>query len=169
MIRYEGFDKQNLNILAENDEKYIAISKIIKVNGVPIHIRFLDSYRFLPASLATLASQLSDDQFKITCALFPNQDLKLIRRKGIYPYDYVTDFSKFDECSLPPQQEFYSKIRGSGITDDDYHHAQLVWDNLKCRTFGDYHMAYLKLDVTLLADILQAFRKSSMQNYGLDP
>ena len=48
-------------------------------------------------------------------------------------------------------------------------HAQHVYRELDCKTFEDYHMAYLKADVHLLADIFENFRKLSLNNYGLDP
>jgi hypothetical protein len=42
-------------------------------------------------------------------------------------------------------------------------------NKLKCKTFEDYHNAYLKSDVHLLADIFENFRKISLQHYELDP
>ena len=36
-------------------------------------------------------------------------------------------YKKLDEPSLPPKEEFYSKLTGEGITDEDYQHAHTVW------------------------------------------
>ncbi len=56
-----------------------------------------------------------------------------------------------------------------GITDKEYAHAQKVYDELKCKSFLDYHLTYLQCDVLLLADIFQNFRKTCLEYYKLDP
>ena len=67
------------------------------------------------------------------------------------------------------QDKFYSGLSNEGITDDDYLHAQQVWDTFNCATLGDYHDIYLETDVLLLADVFENFRKTAMATYGLDP
>ena len=67
------------------------------------------------------------------------------------------------------QDKFYSGLSNEGITDDDYKHAQQVWDTFNCATLGDYHDIYLRTDVLLLADVFENFRKTAMATYGLDP
>ena len=57
----------------------------------------------------------------------------------------------------------------SGISAEDYSHAQDVWNEFKCKTFGDYHDIYLALDVLLLADVYENFRSMSLETYRLDP
>ena len=81
----------------------------------------------------------------------------------------MNDFGRFDETSLPPPSEFYSKLSNEHITDSAYKHAQEVWDTFDCRNIGDYHDLYLKTDVLLLADVFENFRKTAMSTYGLDP
>ena len=60
----------------------------------------------------------------------------------------------------------YEKLRS---VKEDYKHANNVYDSLKCKTFLDYHLTYLKCDVLLLADIFENFRKTCKINYDLDP
>ena len=67
------------------------------------------------------------------------------------------------------QDKFYSGLSQEGITDDDYLHAQQVWDTFNCTTLGDYHDLYLQTDVHLLADVFENFRRTAMATYGLDP
>ena len=81
----------------------------------------------------------------------------------------MNDFARFDETSLPPPSEFYSKLSNEHITDSAYKHAQEVWDTFDCRNIGDYHDLYLKTDVLLLADVFENFRQTAMATYGLDP
>ena len=52
---------------------------------------------------------------------------------------------------------------------EDYNVAQETWCAFECKTLKDYHDLYLKLDVTLLADIFENFRTVARSTYGLDP
>ena len=67
------------------------------------------------------------------------------------------------------QDKFYSSLSDEGITDDDYKHAQQVWDTFNCSTLGDYHDIYLETDVLLLADVFENFRRTALSTYKLDP
>eukprot|EP00794_Sanderia_malayensis_P000925 gene925-biopygen184 len=51
--------------------------------------------------------------------------------------------------SLPLQEEFYNELNDCGICNNDYEHAQKVWQFFKCNTFKDYHELYLVTDVLL--------------------
>ena len=90
-------------------------------------------------------------------------------RKGVYPYEYMDSFDRFDETKLPPIDKFYSSLSDKKITDKDYEHAKKVWKEFDCKTLGDYHDLYLKTDVVLLADVFQKFRETCMKAYKLDP
>ena len=52
-------------------------------------------------------------------------------RKGVYPYDYMDEWEKFNEKSLPEKEEFYSKLNMEDITDAYYSHANRVCKGLK--------------------------------------
>ena len=51
----------------------------------------------------------------------------LLLRKGVYPYEYMDSWEKFDENTLPPKEPFYSNFNLEDINDEDYKHAQKVW------------------------------------------
>ena len=55
------------------------------------------------------------------------------------------------------------------ISDEQYKHAQNVWDTFNLKTMGDYHDLYLQSDILLLADVFENFRKTCLQYYKLDP
>ena len=55
------------------------------------------------------------------------------------------------------------------ITNEQYQHAQQVWDTFKMKSMGKYHDLYLKSDVLLLADVFENFRSTYLQYYKLDP
>ena len=41
-------------------------------------------------------------------------------RKGNFPYEYMDDVRKLDDCVLPPQAAFYSRLKNEGISNEDY-------------------------------------------------
>ena len=96
-------------------------------------------------------------------------DINLLLQKGVYPYEYMDSFDRFQETELPPIGKFYSSLSDESISKNDYQHAQEVWKTFNCENLGDYHDLYLKTDVTLLADVFQTFRRTCMNAYKLDP
>ena len=54
----------------------------------------------------------------------------LLLRKGVYPYGYMDSWERFDETLLPDKEDFHSKLKLEDITDEDYEHAQKVWEVL---------------------------------------
>ena len=119
--------------------------------------------------MSSLANNLPKDGFYHTKKEFCTENLELVTRKGIYPYDYMDDFNKFKEEGLPSIDNFYSKLSGEDISDEDYNHAKNVWEEYKCKTMGDYHGLYSKSDVLILADVFENFRKTDKEYYNLDP
>ena len=107
--------------------------------------------------------------FKYTSQVFPNDKLELMKKKGVYPYDYMDCWQKFSDTKLPEKDEFYSLLTDENISDEQYKHAQKVWNNFNMKTMGDYHDVYLKSDILLLADVFENFRKTCHQYYELDP
>ena len=134
--------------------------------------RFIDSLQFLSESLDSLVKVLGKnnrDSFFHTRKSFPDPThFNLVCQKGVYPYEYIRDVSKFAETSLPPQEAFFSKLSDEHIEDADYIHAQTVWTTFNMKCLRDYHDLYLKTDVLLLADVFENFRDLSIKNYGLD-
>ena len=60
---------------------------------------------------------------------FWNGDLNkfvLLVRKGVYPYEDMDSWEKFDETSLPDKKAIYSNLNLEDISDEDYAHAQKV-------------------------------------------
>ena len=81
----------------------------------------------------------------------------------------MNSIKRLKETKLPPKEAFYSELDEKEISDEDYQHAQNVWNTFNCQTIQDYHDLYLKSDVLLLADIFEKFRKTCLKNYKLDP
>ena len=94
---------------------------------------------------------------------------KLLKKEGIYPYEYITDWDKFKETKLPPREAFYSKLNMAGVREEDYEHANRTWKEFGLKDLEEYHDLYLKTDVILLANVFEEFRKVCLKNYELDP
>ena len=133
------------------------------------HLTFIDSFQFMSSSLDKLVSNLRKDNLIYTSKVFKGKRLNLMSQKGVYPYDFMDSFEKFNQMELPTKDQFYSILNDQHITDDEYDHANKVWKAFTIKTMGEYHDLYLRSDVLLLADVFENFRKTCMQYYKLDP
>ena len=76
---------------------------------------------------------------------FCNGDINkfvLLLRKGVYPYNYMNSWERFNETLLPNKEDFYSCLNIEYITDIDCRHAKRVFEELEMNNFGDYHDLY---------------------------
>ena len=154
--------EMNINCIPNNMEKYMAFM-------LGNHLVFLDSFQFMSSSLDNLIKNLPDEAFKYTKQGFKKEQFELMKQKGVYPYDYMDSFDKFNKTELPNKDEFYSILNNEHITNEQYNHAQNVWKCFDLKTMGDYHDLYLKSDILLLADVFENFRVTCLQYYKLDP
>ena len=145
-------------------------------------LRFIDSFRFMSTSLSELVDNMSGIFNSIECKSciennrcerckkliegliekfpsvyqFCNYNLSkfvLLLRKSVYLYEFMDSWEKFDETILPPKEAFYSNLNLEDISDEDYSHAQKVWDPFEIKNLGEYHNLYAQGDTLLLADM----------------
>ena len=77
-------------VIPQNMEKYLSITVD--------RFKFIDSLQFVPQSLDSLVKTLEVDEFEYIREEFPIQhEFELIKRKGVYPYDYMDSLARFDE------------------------------------------------------------------------
>ena len=93
----------------------------------------------------------------------------MLLRKGVYPYEYMDGWDKFNETSIPSKKSFYSNLTMENITETDYIHANNVFKTFKLNNLDDYHDLYVQSDTLLLADVFENFRKACIKTYELDP
>ena len=107
-------EKQDLDINAipNNMEKYMAFM-------LRKHLTFIDSFQFMSSSLDKLVSNLPKEAFKYTSEEFTGKKLSLMSQKGVYPYDFMDSFEKFDQTELPTKEQFYSTLNDQHITNDE--------------------------------------------------
>ena len=91
----------------------------------------------------------------------------LLLRKGVYPYEYMDSWERFNKTLLPPK--IFSELNLEDISDQDYLHAQKVWDVFEIRNLGEYLDLYVQTDTSLLSDVYEKFRDKCIAIYGLDP
>ena len=87
----------DINCLPDNMEKYMAF-----MPGK--HLVFLNSFQFMASSLERLAENLPADKFNYTSQEFKGEKLDLMKKKGVYPYDFMESFQNFDNQQLPPKR-----------------------------------------------------------------
>ena len=133
--------------------------------------KFLDTCNFLKALLGTLTNNSKDagiDKFAHTKRVFGDK-FELLLRKGVYAYDYMDSFERFNETSLPPREAFYNTLTESDISEEDYEYALKIWKAFECETIHDFHTLYMKCDVALICDVFEHFCKIDHSDYKLDP
>jgi len=163
----EGLKK--LTALPYNTEKF----RTLEINSY--HLK--DSLSFLNASLNELMSNLLRDQshtFPIIAQLGlysqeEHEKKRLILRKGIYPYEYVTSITKLKKTrKIPDKKDFYSSLTNSSVSDEDYEHSKRVFQAFECKDLLDYTELYCAVDVGILAEVVTQFRKLVQFNFSLD-
>ena len=93
----------------------------------------------------------------------------ILLRKGVYPYEYMDGWDRFNEKVLPDKDSFYSNLTKEDISKTDYAHANSVFKKFNINNLGEYHDLYVRSDTLLLADIFENFRQSCLKKYELDP
>ena len=104
---------------------------------------FIDSMQFVNSSLNLLVKNLSDKDFKYLSEEFGDDLLELVKQKGVYPYEYMSNFKKFSEDILPDSYGSYSTLKDE-CSGKDYLHAFNVWNVFQINSMGDYHGFYFK-------------------------
>ena len=102
---------------------------------------------------------------------FCNNDLNkfvMLLRKGVYPYEYMDGWDKFNETSIPSKESFYSDLTMENVSETDYRHANNVFKRFKLNNLGDYHDLYVQSDTLLLADVFENLRKTCIKTYEQD-
>ena len=96
-----GKQDLNINAIPNNMEKYMAFM-------LGNNLTFIDSFQFMSSSLDNLVNNLPKDDLKYTSQVFKDKKLNLMSQKGVYPYDFMDSFEKFNQTELPTKEQFYS-------------------------------------------------------------
>ena len=138
-----------VSVIPNGLEKYMAY--FLNKNLV-----FIDSMQFMNSNLDKLVKNFSDEDFKYLVEEFGSKNLELLKQKGVYPYEYMNSFERFNEEKLPVRKNFFSSINKEKIGDDgeisdghisvkDYLTCKNIGDKFEMKNIGDdYHDHYLK-------------------------
>ena len=156
--------------------------KIVKMDKKELEDKSIDNMRPMVALLSQSIDKVSEIDRKISNAAliekFPNtyqlcnKDLNkfvLLLRKGVFPYEYMDSWKRFKEESLQDKESFYSELNKEDITDEEYEHAQKLWDTFNIKKLGEYHDFYVQSDTLLFANVFENFTDKCIEIYELDP
>ena len=171
--RYEIDQFHKISCIATTIEKYMSVTMM--------SFTFLDSMQFLKASLSKLVSTLKKDfgteHFRYTRKEFRDDNIDLMSGKLPYAYTFAKNFEDYDKNIFPPQEAYNDDLvkdpdnkndKTGECSDEDYEKVLKVRETFNCKTYKDEHDVYLKLDVTLLADVFEFFRKRCHSQFKLD-
>ena len=89
-------------------------------------------------------------------------------KKGIYPYEYMDDWDRFNEEILPDKSDLYSSFNMEEISEIDYRHAKKVFNKFNIKNLEEYHDLYVQSDTLLLANVFNNFRDLCIKTYSLN-
>ena len=154
-----------INAIPNNLEKYMAF-----VLGNLFN--FIDSFQFMSSSLDKLVSNLPKELFKYTSEEFTGDKLSLMSQKGVYPYDYMDSFEKFDQTELPTKELFYSVLNDQHITNEEYNQCkESLWVNtMTCtlRVMYFYQLTCSKASERPVCNIINEIHATILQALVLD-
>ena len=144
---------------------------------------YIDSQKWLKDKKSTIDPKNNDDkcfQYAVTLALnldnIDNHSERISKIKPFIsqynwkdPYEYMDNWERFNETSLPSKESFYSNLNIENIDDIDYRHGNNVFKIFKLKNLGEYHDLYVHSDTLLLADVFENFRNNCVEVYELDP
>ena len=87
----------------------------------------------------------------------------MLLRISVYPYEYIDEWEKFNEATLPAKEEFYSNLNIEDITDADSKHGKRVYKDFEIKHLGQYHDLCLISDTLIFADVFENFRKMCLK------
>ena len=92
----------------------------------------------------------------------------LLLRKGIYPYEYINSWERFDETLLSDKETFYSSVNMEGITSVDYRHAKRVYKEFKINNLVIIMIHMFKVIYYCLQRYLKILEINVLKNINLN-
>lgn len=133
-------DTSQIEVLANTTEKFARIK-------TP-QFMFQDSFSHFLTGLDKLAKNLLDKGeqfFPMIKEEFPKRSqFKAALRKAVYPYNYMTDFKKFEE-NIPKSSAFHNDLTNEDISETEYDRLKYICRLYNIHTLGELHDHYLKV------------------------
>ena len=98
MQETDKFDVK-ISVVPNGLKKYMAFT----INKILV---FIGSMQFINSIVNILVKNLSDNDFKYLSQEISDDLLELVKQKGVYPYEYMSNFKKFSDEQLPNRSKF---------------------------------------------------------------
>lgn len=100
----------------------------------------------------------------------------LEQKKAHFPFSLLTSVKDLSRPGLPATASDpawrsdlqYSEVSETGISEAEHAEALRLFEEAGCRNLGDYLKTYLKLDVDILYQATQAWRRQLRELTGVD-
>ena len=155
-----------ISCLGQNTEKFKMLRFLIPNKDYSIKI--IDSLAFLQSNLDGLSKDLDDDLKIITKNHFQDKFEMVNKKLENFRYNYVNK-NNLENIELPDKKHVYNMLKLKDIDDKEYKEVKKFYTNMESKNIREYLECYLISDITLLADVLNNFRKIIFDNLGLDP
>ena len=129
-------------------------------------LRVIDSYNMIMGSLNSLSTNLNN-KYKYETKKEFKDNFEIINKKMNFPYEWINE-NNLDNKDLPEIKDFYSSLKLETISEEEYKQTKEIYNKLKFKNIKEYLDTYLKLDITLLTDVFENFRKGIWDKFGLD-
>ena len=139
--------------------KWMMMEKLMK-------LKVIDSYNLIMGSLNNLSSNLND-KYKYETKKEFKDNFEIINKKMNFPYEWLYE-DILNNKELPGIKDFYSSLKLEIISEEEYNQIKEIYSKLNFKNIKEYFDTYLKLDITLLCDIFENFRKGIWDKFGLD-
>ena len=107
-----------------------------KTSVTPNGLEKYMSFTLKKASLDELVKNLSNEDFKDLSEEFSYEKLELVKKRGIYPYEYFNSFLKNKKTNLPGIDKFFSSLKVCSISEKEYQRVCDVWKVFKIKKIG---------------------------------
>ena len=91
----------------------------------------------------------------------------MLKEKVFFPYEWLTKNNIYDK-QLPSIDKFYSSLKLDNINKEEYDKTIDIYKKLGCKNVKDYLEIYMKLNITLQADIFNVFRNCIWNKFEID-
>lgn len=164
-------DFEVISAIPKSGEKFMALT-------LDNFYTFVDSMSFLPGSLDTLIKTLPEDHdysilkqstFAIAKCQSTSKFNKLLA-KWKFPYELAQSLEDLEtRTDFPTHEEFFNSLSGENISIADYKESLQIYQEFEFKNLKEYMEIYCLLDVFLLAEVFNLFRRQSLINFGIDP
>ena len=157
-------NKFNLGVIPRTNEEYMSVNY-----GC---IKFLDSMRFLSASLKKLTESLNDNDYIHLKKHFPDHWM-LLKNKLAYPYEFyktLEDYEKpIEELLYAGKEAYFSKTANKIPDQKEIDRTNEIIKLYNIKNGKELTELYCKADIILLADIFEKFIEVSKTEFGINP